>query len=186
MLYISYFFSNNNQRKRKIFWWHIDDIFKIFFLLFNNFTLYVRLLVPIWMTKSSGLSLMSSSNFSTILSLVSPGKLVTFTLWALLSPFSEIPFSIESPVTVTFFFYWGCADVFLFAVCDIARSCKTDTFMLRTSEAHSSFLFHWSRFHWSSDLDLMLSFSRNFMMASLWNSCFSNANVLFSNSSITW
>ena len=50
----------------------------------------------------SGFSLIMSSSFSRIFSIVSPGKFSIFTLW--LRPFSEMPFTMESPVNMIFFF----------------------------------------------------------------------------------
>ena len=42
--------------------------------------------------RSSGFSLIITSSFSRIFSLVPPGKFTIFTLWLTLRPFSEIPF----------------------------------------------------------------------------------------------
>ena len=80
---------------------------------------------------------------STILSLVPLGKLATFTLWALLIPFSEIPFSIESRGHCNFFLLMGLWRSFLFC-CMWHRTILQDTFLLRALKAHSFSLLEWS------------------------------------------
>ena len=54
--------------------------------------------------RSEGFSLIMSSSFSIIFSLVPPGKFTIFTFWSTLRPFSEIQFSTESPLKMIFFF----------------------------------------------------------------------------------
>lgn len=80
-IFFCHFFWQSERFGNGVF---IETFFKIFFNFLNNFTLFVRLLVPNWLTKLSGLSLMRSSSFCTILWLELPGKLVTFTFWTLI------------------------------------------------------------------------------------------------------
>ena len=74
---------------------------------------------------------------------------------------------------------------FFFSVYEIARYCKTDTFVLLKSQAHSYSLLERSICSFlnflSGDLDLMLFCSRKFKIASLSISYLSNANILFLN-----
>ena len=70
----------------------LETLLKIFLTLVKRFTLLVISLVPTWTTRSSGFSLIITSSFSRIFSLVPPGKFTIFTLWLTLRPFSEIPF----------------------------------------------------------------------------------------------
>ena len=81
-------------------WW----FFRNFIEDFLTFTLLVISLVPTWTMRSSGFSLIMSSGFSRIFPLVPPEKFTVFTSWLTLRPFSEIPFTMESPVNTIFFF----------------------------------------------------------------------------------
>ena len=80
-------------------WW----FFRNFIEDFLTFTLLVISLVPTWTMRSSGFSLIMSSGFSRIFPLVPPEKFTVFTSWLTLRPFSEIPFTMESPVNTIFF-----------------------------------------------------------------------------------
>ena len=82
----------------------LETLLKIFSTLVKMFTLLVRSLVPTWTMRSSGSSLIMSSSFYRIFLLVPPGKFTIFTLWLTLRSFSEIPFTMESPVNTIFFF----------------------------------------------------------------------------------
>ena len=93
----------------------LETLLKIFFNLVKRFTLLVKSLVPTWTMRSSGCSLIMSSSFCRILSLVSPGKFTIFTLWLTLRPFSKIPFTMKSTVnTISFFLLEGSVWVSLF------------------------------------------------------------------------
>ena len=80
------------------------NFLNIFSTLVKRFTLLVISLVPTWTMRSSGFCLIMSSSFSRIFSLVPPRKFTIFTLWLTQRPFSEIPFTMESPVNTIFFF----------------------------------------------------------------------------------
>ena len=89
----------------------LEILLKIFQRWAKRFTLLV-ILVPTWTMRSCSFSLIMSSSFSRIFSFAPPGKFTIFTLRLTLRPFSEIPFTVESPVNTIFFFLlkgsvWG-------------------------------------------------------------------------------
>ena len=66
--------------------------------------LFLILFFPKWIIRSSDFSLVISSTFSKIFSLEPPEKFTIFTLWLLLRRVSDIPFTMEFPVTIAFSF----------------------------------------------------------------------------------
>ena len=66
-----------------------------------NFVKFLR--TPFFIEHLWWLPLNNWSRFFTIILLVPTGKFWTKTLWGLLSPFSDMHFNMESPVTTTFF-----------------------------------------------------------------------------------
>ena len=105
----------------RVFWMFVgfdgnslESLLKIVLTLVKRFTLLAISLVPTWTTRSSGFSVIITSSFSRIFSLVPPGKFTIFTLWLTLRPFSEIPFTMESPVNTIFFLLEGSVWVSIF------------------------------------------------------------------------
>ena len=75
-------------------------------LFLRNFIEETSLVIVLVLTSTmrlSGLSLIMSSSFSRILSLVPRVKFPIFTLWLTQRPFSEISYTIEFPVNMIFF-----------------------------------------------------------------------------------
>ena len=68
----------------------LETLLKIFLTLVKRFILLVISVVPTWTIRSSDFSLIITSVFSRIFSLVSYGKFKIFTLWLTLRTFSEI------------------------------------------------------------------------------------------------
>ena len=124
--------------------------------------------------RSSGFSLIITSSFSRIFSLVPPGKFIIFILWLTLRPFSEIPFTMESPVNTIFFLLEGSAWVSIFCFA-LELGLKFPLSVSTISSFSVTVLF--------TELVLLLvsffCFRRTFMIAYFSISSFSRLNMLF-------
>ena len=152
----------------------LKTLLKTFLTLVKRLTLLVISLVPTWTMRSSGFSLIITSSFSRIFSLVPPGKFIIFILWLTLRPFSEIPFTMESPVNTIFFLLEGSAWVSIFCFA-LELGLEFPLSVSTISSFSVTVLF--------TELVLLLvsffCFRRTFMIAYFSMSSFSRLNMLF-------